>query len=135
MQRRLYLIVDPAYGEQLAALPTDTARWVVDSPQNTPVAHRLWQERPRKAPLAGLTVFKPPADTPTEVLLAILDTVDEHEGETTAGGGYAALEVIGCAPDADIEEALAELDLRVTERTELSFVATSGTTNRPAQSP
>jgi hypothetical protein len=121
--RWIYLIVDPGYGEQLAALPDNAAAWVVDSPRNTPVAHRLWPQRRATVPRAELTTFRATAATPAAQLLDILGTVDEHEGDDSTGGGYAALNIIGCPPDEELKEALAELGLRVDEATENGFVA------------
>jgi len=44
---RVRVIVDPIFGERLAALPVGEAVWIIDTPENSPVAHRLWKERPR----------------------------------------------------------------------------------------
>ncbi|GAB3833808.1 hypothetical protein [Hymenobacter jeollabukensis] len=56
--------------------------------------------------------------------------VDTAYGEQLGGlPAYTALEIIGCASDA----ALVELDLRVTEQTARSFVATRGL--RPSVAP
>ncbi len=56
---RVRVVVDPTFGDRLASLPAHEPVWVIDSPATTPVAHRLWRERPAENHLTGITTFKP----------------------------------------------------------------------------
>jgi hypothetical protein len=75
----IYVILDPNFGENLADLPREIPIWIVDSPENTPVARRLWLERPDEDYYQGVTTFQPVL-TPEE----ILDVIREHHGDELA---------------------------------------------------
>src|SRR3954463_12317750 len=94
----VHIVVDPAFGERLATVPVGEPVWIIESALNTPVAHRLWAERPKDY-RDGITTSVADADSvPESELIRILDTVDEHHGEYSAEPPYSLLDVIGCSP-------------------------------------
>jgi hypothetical protein len=103
------VVVDRGFGERLANLPPGVPTWVVDSEVNTPVAHRLWKERPEHNHLTGVTTFKGSADlSPEDLLLDELDTIDLHHGPYSANPPYTRIEIFGVSLTDSIKNALAE---------------------------
>ena len=122
------VVVDSSFGERLAALPPSEPVWIIDSPQNTPVAHRLWRERAAESHLTGVTTFRPAASGSPEVeLMAQLQTIDLHHGEYSAEPPYSAIEVFGCPPSEPLSVALRDIGFSVRSTTPDGFVA--GRTN------
>jgi hypothetical protein len=118
------MVVDPTFGERLASLPTGEPAWVIDSPLNTPVAHRLWRERKDENHLTGITTFKPGANTsPEEEVIRMLDTIEEHHGEYSADPPYSILEIIGCGDLEHLHSALTKFGFRVEASSSGSVVA------------
>jgi hypothetical protein len=108
-RRDLYVVVDPTFGERLASLPAGVPVWIVDTPTNSPVARRLWKERPNANQFTGITTYRVPADTsPEENLINELDTIDLHQGIHSAEPPYMQLEVIGTSLSERIKSELAE---------------------------
>ena len=121
---RVRVVVDPNFGERLASLPAHEPVWVIDSAANSPVAHRLWRERPAENHLTGITTFKSGGNcSPEEELLAQLGTIDLHHGEYSANPPYTVIEVIGCSPSDGVRAALAERGFRVDSPTANGFTA------------
>jgi hypothetical protein len=121
---RVRVVVDSNFGERLAGLPAHEPVWIIDSPANTPVAHRLWKQRPAKNHLTGITTFKPgPNLSAQEELLNQLGTIDLHHGEYSANPPYTVIEVIGCTPSDKIRAALAELGFTVDSARSSGFTA------------
>jgi hypothetical protein len=121
---RVRVVVDRSYGERLTTLPSHEPVWIIDTPVNTPVAHRLWRERPTANHLAGITTFKAPSESVPEVdLIAQLPTIDLHHGEYSADPPYSILEVIGCTPSDRVRAALAELGFSVASTDSDGFTA------------
>jgi hypothetical protein len=119
-EHRVRVIFDPEFSERLTFLPTDESVWIANSSINTPVAKRLWAERPN----ADITTFDVGATTATEEeVLSMIETVDLHHGAYSAQPPYSELVVIGCRLDADIKTALEEIGLRVVAVTESGFTA------------
>jgi hypothetical protein len=54
---RVYVVVDPEFGEKLAQLERGAPVWIVDSPTNKPVVQRFWNEHPNESHLTGITTF------------------------------------------------------------------------------
>lgn len=108
-QYRVRVIVDPNFGERLAALAPDEPVWIIQSPINTPVAERIWKEQPDYDYLTGVTTLVAQGGTAEGEFLRILDTVDEHHGPYSADPPYSLLEVTGCAPSQRVIEALRDL--------------------------
>ena len=121
---RVLIVVDPAFGERLAGVPADEAAWVIDTPENTPVAHRLWKERPAKNHLTGITTFRPGSSlSAEEELISQLATIDLHHGHYSADPPYSVLEVIGCSPSDHVRAALEEFAFAVQSTTSDGFIA------------
>jgi hypothetical protein len=121
---RVRVIVDPTFGERLAALPVDEAVWIIDTPENTPVAHRLWKERPAANHLTGITTFRPgPSLSAEEELISQLATIDLHHGHYSADPPYSVLEVLGCPSSDPVRVALQEFGLAVQSTTSDGFIA------------
>lgn len=106
---RVRIVVDQGFGERLAHLPTDEPVWIVESPANTPVAKRLWSERPGGDHLTGITTFHASADQRDSLLLGILDQVDLHHGQYSADPPYSEIEIYGVGLSGAIEHALRDL--------------------------
>ncbi|MEY2506985.1 MAG: hypothetical protein QOH01_1314 [Verrucomicrobiota bacterium] len=121
---RVRVIVDPAFGERLAALPADEPSWVLDTPENTLVAHRLWKERPAASHLPGITTFRPGQSLSAEdEFISQLGTIDLHHGHYSADPPYSVLEVIGCSPSDRVRAALEEFAFAVQSTTSDGFIA------------
>lgn len=111
---KVRVVVDRTFGERLASLPAGEPVWVIDSPINTPVAHRLWRERNDENHLTGITTFKPGASLSSEDgAAALLGTIEDHHGEYSADPPYSILEIIGCADSQRLRSALAEFRFHV----------------------
>lgn len=92
---KVYVVVDPSFGERLATLPEDTPVWIVDTPTNSAVAHRLWKVRTPNH-LTGITTFQVDlSSSPDANLIAKLDMIDLHHGPFSADPPYSQLEVFG----------------------------------------
>ena len=122
---RVRVVLDPNFGERLAALPPTDPVWIIDSAANTPVALQAWKVRPnRNDHLTGITTFKPVAEfDPEEEFLAQLAPIDLHHGNHSADPAYSLLEVIGCAASDRIREALAKFGFEVQESSPNGFTA------------
>ena len=107
-REKVYVVVDPAFGEKLALLPPGSPIWIVDTPANKAVAKRLWSERPERSHLDGITTFRVSSDSPEENLLGELATIDLHHGSYSSDPPYNTLEVIGAAVSEKIKLAMGE---------------------------
>jgi hypothetical protein len=107
-REKVYVVVDPTFGEKLALLPPGFPIWIVDSAANKPVAKRLWSERPERSHLDGITTFRVSSDSPEENLLGGLATIDLHHGSYSADPPYSTIKVIGAAVSEKIKMAMGE---------------------------
>ncbi|MGC2000144.1 MAG: hypothetical protein WA658_09810 [Candidatus Acidiferrales bacterium] len=107
-REKVYVVVDPAFGEKLALLPPGSPVWIVDTPVNKAVAERIWRERPGKSHLDGVTTFCVCSDSPEENFLGELGTIDLHHGSYSSDHPYSRLEVIGVPVSEKIKLAMAE---------------------------
>jgi hypothetical protein len=117
------IVVDAEFGERLAELPEDAPIWIVNSAKNTPVAHRLWSERPKPSRL-GITTFG--QGTPLsgeDELLGILDIIDLHHGEQSASPPYSKIKIYGCSNSAQVTEAIKGINFNITEDSQLEITA------------
>jgi len=106
------LVVDPAFGERLASLPLVGPIWVMDSPQNTPVAHRLWHAS-RPGDDLDLTTFKPGEGLAAdEEAIRKLDDIEDHHAGYSQDPPYSVLEIIGCGASEQLVQALADFGFR-----------------------
>jgi hypothetical protein len=122
---KVFLIVDPAFGEALAKLPPHVPVWIIESDLNTPVVERLRQERVEESHLQGITTFKEkPSLDPVEQAISMLEQVDLHHGEFSADPPYSILEVVGCTANDDMTQELQDYGFAVSEITKGGFTAT-----------
>ena len=119
---RVHVVVDPAYGQRLADLPASEPVWIVASPNNEPVVRQLWEQRPAKSHLDGITMSQS-YGSPEDSFLGVLDSVDLHHGEHSATPPYSLLEVVGCPPSEEVRSALAELGFSITAASPGGFSA------------
>ncbi len=121
---KVWVVVDPAFGERLASLPAGEPVWVIDSADNTPVAHRLWQQRTGEDHLSGITTFKSSGLPPEDEAAALLGTLEDHHGEYSADAPYSALEIIGCGVSDRLLSALSDYGFRPEESSSDTLLAT-----------
>ena len=107
-REKVYVVVDPHFGEKLALLPPGSPVWIVDTPANKPVAERIWRERPDENHLDGVTTFCIYSDSPEENFLGELGTIDLHHGPYSSDPPYRRFKVIGVPVSEKIKLATAE---------------------------
>ena len=121
---RVRIVVDPSFGARLEDLPAGEPVWIIQSATNTPVAQRLWTERPGLTHIRGITTFRGDDRPPDEVLLGLIDTVDLHHGVYSADPPYSEVEVYGVGLTASIEHALRTLGFAHFQPAGEGFLAT-----------
>lgn len=105
---KVCVVVDRNFGERLAAIPRGTPVWIVDTPSNRPVAHRLSKERPDETNLTGITTFDDmESSSAEELLIAELDSINMHHGGYSADPPYTVLEILGTPLTDSAKDALA----------------------------
>jgi hypothetical protein len=98
---RVYVILDPEYGQNIAALAVGAKVWLVDSPAN----RTAWNEREPCS--LNSAIFKTSdSNARAENLLAELPNIEDHFGPYSSSIPYRVLEVIGLSLAADMESAL-----------------------------
>ena len=101
------VVLDRAFGSRLSELLGPV--WIVDSPVNRAIAEEVWSQFPKRNYLDGVTTFKAgETDSPEEMLVGNLDTIDLHHGFYSADPAYTVLEVVGVGLTPTIEAALAD---------------------------
>lgn len=122
---RVIAVVDRNFGERLSSMPVGVPVWVVDTPANQSVAHRLWKERPQTSHLEGITTFRfDLAESPEANLIEVMPTIDEHHGPLSADPPYMQIEVFGTVLTSRIRVAFAEYGFDEFRETRDCFVAT-----------
>jgi hypothetical protein len=123
--RRVYVVVDRTFGEELWDLEPGVGGWIVGSPINKAVVQRIWKERPTFGHLNSLTVFDDSCSASSEeLLLGQLDAIDRRFGAHSAQPAYSGMEVIGTPLSALIESALSSYHFAAFEATDAGFIAT-----------
>jgi len=131
---KVILIVDPAFGESLAALLPHVPVWIIESELNSPVVERLRQERAEESHLQGITTFKQKAKLSSEEqAISMLEQVDLHHGEFSAHPPYSIVEIIGCTVTDDLKQELQEYGFGISEFTEKGFMATRKVEAQPGR--
>lgn len=121
---RVYVIVDPDFGEKLAQLERGVPVWIVDSPTNKPVVQRSLSERPNESHLTGITAFTNlDGLSPEDMLLRKLDTIELHHGPYSANPAYSVIEVLGTQLTAAAKNRLSEYGFDEFQITSTGFVA------------
>jgi hypothetical protein len=126
---RVAIVVDPAFGGQLAALAARVHVWIADTAVNRPAAERVWAAGTPPDLGAGVTTFKVDSTrSPDDWCAAIVGTVQEHHGEFSHDPAVSELEVYGTPPTGAVRAAFAEYGFDEIEITPGGFKARS----RPA---
>jgi hypothetical protein len=121
---KVYVVVDPAFREQLRDLPPNVPVWVVDTPENASIVRGLWKERHSPNHLTGITTFcVEPEDSPEDNLIDELDTIDLHHGLHSSNPPYSKIEVIGVTLSERIKSALAQYGFQEFRATPHGFEA------------
>ena len=120
---RVAIVVDPAFSE-LAALAGRMPVWVCTSTVNREAAEAIWATHTERPVESGVTTFKYDAnDSPEQILLGIVATVDLHHGEYSHDPPWTVLEVFGASPTDEVAAALREYGVQRVERTTQGFTA------------
>ena len=132
---KVILIVDPDFGESLAALPPHVPVWIIESELNRPVVERLrHHERAEESHLQGITTFKQEQDlSAEEQAISMLEQVDLHHGEFSADPPYSILEIIGCTATDDLKQELQGYGLVISEFTVQGLIAIRKTNAQPGR--
>jgi hypothetical protein len=121
---RVFVVVDRDYGQRLAALAQIGPVWIVDTPANRTVAQQIWAAAPNRSHLEGITTFKVPEDdSPEDILIYELGTIDLHHGSYSANPPYTVLDVIGTAITARLKAELAQFGFNEFQETLQGFCA------------
>jgi hypothetical protein len=122
---RVFVVLDPAYGQRLDELAKNGPVWIVDTPANRSVAQQIWTAAPNRSHLEGVTTFKFPENSSSEdILINELDTIDLHHGIHSANPPYTVIEVIGAGVSDKVKEALSEFGFDHFEATSHGLRAT-----------
>lgn len=88
------IVVDPAFGDQVRALPHEMPVWIVDTPTNRDVARRFWPNGPESGTRSSVSTFVSAAgESPEAACVRILPTVDMHHNELAPCPPYSAVQV------------------------------------------
>jgi hypothetical protein len=103
------VIVDPAFGEKLRAVPAGQPVWIVMSSANEPVVRSLWANQASPDHLTEITGFRFNEHVSAEDrFLAELGAIDLHHGPYSSPSPYTEIAVRGARPTADVRAALSE---------------------------
>jgi hypothetical protein len=121
---RVFVVVDPQYGERLPELAQRGPVWIVDTPANRVAAQQLWAANPNRCHLDGVTKFKFGEGRSFEdILIDELDTIDLHHGTYSADPPYTVLEVIGAAISVRLKAKLSQYGFDEFQETSEGFRA------------
>ncbi len=101
--RTVAIVLDPAFGAQLASLAGRAAVWVVDSPENRPTIESLWTARRTRGAEYDLTVFRMiPGLSPADHIDGVVRSLDRlrFDDDDAPAAPIGSVEVYGAAPDA-----------------------------------
>lgn len=111
------IVVDPAYGGQLADVAARVPVWVADTPENRAAATRLRADT--TGAIHEVTTFRvSPDDGPARWCAEVLPAVMDHHAGAGPHPRAGVLEIIGTPLDAPLTEALASYGFTRLEPTE-----------------
>jgi len=123
--RKVYVVIDRMFGEELWDLEPGASGWIVGSPINKAVVQQIWKERPTLAHSHSLAIFQDYSGaSPEELLLGQLDAIVSRFGLHSTRPLYDAIEVIGAPLSSRIESALSSYHFVAFEATDAGFIAT-----------
>ena len=118
------VVVDRTFGHHLAPLANTVHVWACDSTANRTAAQGIWATLGEYSPERGVTIFKvAPSDTPEEMLLDVLDTLDLHHNEYSHDPPWSCLIVHGTMLSDGIRAALTAFGVTTFDGTESGFKA------------
>ena len=123
------LIVDPAFGDRVAALAERMPVWIADSAANRAAAEavRARHMAAGRPSQDSVPVFRvDPADSPATWAIDVLGDIHLHHGEHSHDPPYTAIEIVGARPEPDLVAALAEYGLPQIQPRPNGFVAGVG---------
>ena len=121
---RIFVVLDPEYGDRLFELAQAGPVWIVDTPSNCATAQKVWAVQPGRGHLEGVTTFKTGDDSsPEDILINALDTIDLHHGPYSADPPYTVLEVIGAVLSDRLKTELLQLEFDDFQTTTEGFRA------------
>jgi hypothetical protein len=104
------IVVEPRFGEQLAALTDASPIWIADTEENGVAARQLW---PARSSSMAITTFRiDPEATPEAWLLEILDDVDLHHGSDAHDPPWQRIRCYGAGLSAAVTDKLAAYGVR-----------------------
>jgi len=119
------IVLDHHFGQRVREVHQRGPVWAVDSLANRECAKQLWSEFPTHDHLNGVTIFKPgEGQSPEEILIDHIGTIDEHHGIYSADPPYTIISVVGGTLTPEVREALAEFGFDSFIATEMGFEAT-----------
>jgi hypothetical protein len=101
------IVVDPAYGAQLAELAARVHAWVVDTAPNRAAAEQVRRNSPGFSFESGVTLFAPSGRGPVQDVADIIGTVETHHGESSHIPPVSVLEVYGAEARPELRAVLA----------------------------
>jgi hypothetical protein len=118
------IVVDREFGDRVVPLSRRLHVWVCDSPANRAATMSVREEQPSHSPTSGVTIFDSRhGDSPEEMFLKIVETVDLHHGEWGHEPAWTAMEVYGVGPTAAIRSALEEYGVTEFIQSPEGFIA------------
>jgi hypothetical protein len=106
------VVVDPAFGDRLAELPSTVPVWIIESPANRAAVQRAWAGRSSSSThLDGVTIFRGEENDAAASCKGVLSDIDLHHGAYSHVPPFTGLEVIGAELTPELSAALAEYGL------------------------
>ncbi len=125
---KVYVVVDRSFGSRLETLERGMPVWIVESPDNRPVAERIRLEFPAKSHLDGITTFvDSPGVSGEQILLDHLDAIDLHHGIHSADPPYTELEIFGAKLTQKLKTKLIALGFANFQHEAAGFIAARAT--------
>jgi hypothetical protein len=114
------IILDGEFGKRLDDDLDVGPMWIVDSPTNMSVVHRIR----RQDPSVAISIFRyDPSLSAAATLDSILPVVDLHHGRYSQSPPYRSIRVIGCRPNDDTRAVLTDHEFDIEEVRADCFVA------------
>jgi len=107
------IVLDHHFGQRVREVHQRGPVWAVDSLANRECAKQLWSEFPTHDHLNGVTIFKPgEGQSPEEILIDHIGTIDEHHGIYSADPPYTIISVVGGTLTPEVRDVGCYLGLR-----------------------
>jgi hypothetical protein len=121
--RRLLVVLDPDFGNQLHEVQPDQPVWIVQSARNTPAVKALWAAPSGNLGLTDVTSFTPKEQNSEHEFLGQLDMIDLHHGPYSSQTPYTLIRVVGAHLTEEIGAALRQLGFDTFTSTPRGFTA------------